>query len=97
MSNRLAGKVAIVTGGASGLGEGIVRRFVDEDARVVIADVQESAGRALAAAHPHTEFTTSIVVPSRVPRAASTSSAVRSSSTPRRVSSSRIGCTSFGS
>lgn len=36
---RLKDKVAIVTGGASGFGEGIVRKFVDEGARVVIADV----------------------------------------------------------
>ena len=35
---RLTGKTAIVTGGASGFGEGIVRRFVAEGARVVVAD-----------------------------------------------------------
>lgn len=46
---RLEGKVAIVTGGASGIGEGTVRRFVEEGARVVIADVQDDAGEALAA------------------------------------------------
>ncbi|MFT4798177.1 MAG: NAD(P)-dependent dehydrogenase (short-subunit alcohol dehydrogenase family) [Candidatus Azotimanducaceae bacterium] len=45
---RLAGKVAIVTGGASGIGEGTVRRFIEEGARVVIADVQDEAGEALA-------------------------------------------------
>ena len=43
---KLAGKTAIVTGGASGFGEGIVRRFVREGARVVIADVNgDAAGR----------------------------------------------------
>lgn len=46
---RLAGKVAVVTGGASGIGAGTVRAFHAEGARVVIADVQTEAGRALAA------------------------------------------------
>ena len=36
---RLLNKVAIVTGGASGFGEGVVRKFVDEGARVLIADI----------------------------------------------------------
>jgi NAD(P)-dependent dehydrogenase (short-subunit alcohol dehydrogenase family) len=49
MGNRLDGKVAIITGGASGIGEGTVRRFVDEGARVVIADLQDVAGGALCA------------------------------------------------
>jgi NAD(P)-dependent dehydrogenase (short-subunit alcohol dehydrogenase family) len=35
---RLAGKVAIVTGGGSGFGEGIVRKFVAEGAFVVLVD-----------------------------------------------------------
>ena len=46
---RLDDKVAVVTGGASGIGEGTVRRFVDEGAKVVIADIQDDAGQALAA------------------------------------------------
>jgi NAD(P)-dependent dehydrogenase (short-subunit alcohol dehydrogenase family) len=48
MSEELAGKVAIVTGGASGIGDAIVRRFVHEGARVVIADVDVEPGEALA-------------------------------------------------
>lgn len=46
---RLHGKVAVITGGASGIGESAVRRFVAEGARVVIADVQDAQGTALAA------------------------------------------------
>ena len=45
---RLKGKTAIVTGGASGFGEGIVRKFLDEGARVVIADINIDAANRLA-------------------------------------------------
>ena len=48
MSGRLDGKVAVITGGASGMGAATVRKFVAEGARVVIADVQEEKGRELA-------------------------------------------------
>lgn len=46
---RLDGKSAIVTGGASGFGAGIVRRFVTEGARVLIADINADAANTLAA------------------------------------------------
>ena len=49
MGDELAGKVAIVTGGASGIGRAIVERFVAEGARVVIADVDDERGEELAA------------------------------------------------
>jgi 3-oxoacyl-[acyl-carrier protein] reductase len=45
---RLQDKIAVVTGGASGFGEGIVRRFVDEGAKLVIADVNGEAASRLA-------------------------------------------------
>ncbi len=46
---RLAGKVAIVTGGARGMGEATVRLMVEEGATVLIGDVQDGPGQALAA------------------------------------------------
>lgn len=45
---RLEGKVAVITGGASGIGEATVRLFSAHGARVVIADVQDERGRRLA-------------------------------------------------
>lgn len=45
---RLAGKTAIVTGGASGFGAGIARKFVSEGARVMIADLNMEMADALA-------------------------------------------------
>jgi NAD(P)-dependent dehydrogenase (short-subunit alcohol dehydrogenase family) len=48
MPARFDGKVSIVTGGASGIGEGIVRRLVAEGGRCLIADLQQERGRALA-------------------------------------------------
>lgn len=49
MGEDLAGKVAIVTGGAGGIGRATVERFVEEGARVVVADVDVDAGTELAA------------------------------------------------
>jgi NAD(P)-dependent dehydrogenase (short-subunit alcohol dehydrogenase family) len=48
MTGRLDGRVAVITGAASGIGEATVRRFVAEGAWVVIADVQVDRGQALA-------------------------------------------------
>ncbi|XP_025803047.1 momilactone A synthase-like isoform X1 [Panicum hallii] len=48
-SQRLAGKVAVITGAASGIGKATAAEFVRNGAKVVLADVQDDLGRALAA------------------------------------------------
>jgi NAD(P)-dependent dehydrogenase (short-subunit alcohol dehydrogenase family) len=48
MSGRLDGKVAVVTGGCSGIGLATVRRFLEEGAKVVVGDVDDARGAELA-------------------------------------------------
>jgi len=48
MTGRLDGKVAVVTGGASGIGLASVRRFAADGAEVCVADLNDDAGRAAA-------------------------------------------------
>ncbi|MEO8812564.1 MAG: SDR family oxidoreductase [Caulobacteraceae bacterium] len=49
MSGRLAGKAALITGGASGIGAACARAFAAEGARVTVTDVQVDKGEAVAA------------------------------------------------
>ncbi len=49
MAGRLDGRVAVITGGCSGIGLATVRRFLEEGAQVVIGDVDDARGEELAA------------------------------------------------
>lgn len=49
MTKRFSGRVAVITGGASGIGAALARRLHGEGAKVLIADMNEARGQALAA------------------------------------------------
>ena len=44
---KITGKVAIITGGCSGIGQAVVRAFIDKGGRAAIFDLHESAGEAM--------------------------------------------------
>lgn len=50
MSQRLEGKVAVITGAASGIGAATAKTYVEQGARVVLGDIQDDAGESLAEA-----------------------------------------------
>ena len=52
MAGQLEGKVAFITGAASGIGRGTVDVFVEEGAHVVVGDIQDEKGPEIEKAHP---------------------------------------------
>lgn len=73
---RLTEKVALVTGGSNGIGRATCLRFAEEDATVVIADVDESAGHQLAE-EINTMGTQALFVPTDVSSETSVSNLVK--------------------
>lgn len=75
MTGKMQGRSAIVTGGASGLGEATVRVFVREGARVLIADIQDERGQRIAeelgaaAVYQHTDVRDEASIAAAVDRA----------------------------
>jgi len=53
MTRKLEGKVAIITGGTSGIGLASVEMFIAEGAKVVVGDIQDGLGAALQAKYPN--------------------------------------------
>jgi len=53
VTSSLDGRIAVVTGGASGIGEACVRELASRGARVVVADINEARAEAVAASIPH--------------------------------------------
>src|SRR3954463_1074060 len=68
MTGVLANKVAVVTGGASGIGRAIAEHFVAQGARVVIADIDQAQGQQLADSlgSPALFQTVDVAVPAQV-------------------------------
>ncbi len=63
---RLRGKVAVITGAASGIGRAMAVRFADEGATVVVADIDESAGAEVARAVDGHSFGCDVTDPAQV-------------------------------
>ncbi|GAA2151495.1 3-oxoacyl-ACP reductase [Nocardioides koreensis] len=62
MAGRIQGKVAVVTGGCSGIGLATVQRFVEEGARVVVGDIDEQRGHELVGQLGGTDLATFVKV-----------------------------------